>query len=59
MRLSDARVVLTGASGGIGLAIAGDLCASGAKVLAVARRRAPWSLCSPVIRTSCTGWRRT
>ncbi|WDH50474.1 SDR family oxidoreductase [Pseudomonas chlororaphis] len=41
MRLSDARVVLTGASGGIGLAIAGDLCASGAKVLAVARRRAP------------------
>ncbi|WP_273828715.1 SDR family oxidoreductase [Pseudomonas sp. SBT1-2] len=41
MRLSDARVVLTGASGGIGLAIAGALCASGAKVLAVARRRAP------------------
>ncbi|CAI8703359.1 SDR family oxidoreductase [Pseudomonas chlororaphis] len=41
MRLSDARVVLTGASGGIGLAIADALCASGAKVLAVARRRAP------------------
>ena len=41
MRLSDARVVLTGASGGIGLAIAGALCASGAKVLAVARRRDP------------------
>ncbi|AZD02343.1 SDR family oxidoreductase [Pseudomonas chlororaphis] len=41
MRLSDARVVLTGASGGIGLAIASDLCASGAKVLAVARRREP------------------
>jgi Short-chain dehydrogenases of various substrate specificities len=39
MRLSDARVVLTGASGGIGLAIAGALCASGARVLAVARHR--------------------
>jgi short-subunit dehydrogenase len=37
MRLSDARVVLTGASGGIGLAIATALCASGARVLAVAR----------------------
>lgn len=37
MRLSEARVVLTGASGGIGLAIAGALCASGARVLAVAR----------------------
>jgi short-subunit dehydrogenase len=41
MRLSDARVVLTGASGGIGLAIATALCASGAHVLAVARQRAP------------------
>jgi len=41
MHLSDARVVLTGASGGIGLAIADALCASGAKVLAVARRRDP------------------
>ncbi|WP_460136200.1 SDR family oxidoreductase [Pseudomonas sp. S1_E04] len=41
MRLSDARVVLTGASGGIGLAIATALCASGAQVLAVARHRAP------------------
>ncbi|CRM00298.1 MULTISPECIES: SDR family oxidoreductase [Pseudomonas] len=41
MRLSDARVVLTGASGGIGLAIAAVLCASGAQVLAVARHRAP------------------
>ncbi|WP_334597571.1 SDR family oxidoreductase [Pseudomonas alvandae] len=37
MRLCDARVVLTGASGGIGLAIATALCASGARVLAVAR----------------------
>ncbi|WP_055129069.1 SDR family oxidoreductase [Pseudomonas mediterranea] len=37
MRLCDARVVLTGASGGIGLAIASALCASGARVLAVAR----------------------
>ncbi len=41
MRLSDARVVLTGASGGIGLAIATALCASGAQVLAVARHREP------------------
>nr|WP_314525977.1 SDR family oxidoreductase [uncultured Pseudomonas sp.] len=41
MRLSEARVVLTGASGGIGLAIATALCASGAKVLAVARHREP------------------
>lgn len=41
MRLSEARVVLTGASGGIGLAIAAMLCASGAQVLAVARHRAP------------------
>ena len=41
MRLSDARVVLTGASGGIGLAIADALCASGAHVLAVARHRTP------------------
>ena len=39
MRLCDARVVLTGASGGIGLAIATALCASGARVLAVARHR--------------------
>ncbi len=41
MRLSEARVVLTGASGGIGLAIATALCASGARVLAVARHREP------------------
>jgi short-subunit dehydrogenase len=41
MRLSDARVVLTGASGGIGLAIAAALCAAGARVLAVARHREP------------------
>ncbi len=39
MRLSEARVVLTGASGGIGLAIVTALCASGAHVLAVARHR--------------------
>ncbi|AVU77492.1 SDR family oxidoreductase [Pseudomonas sp. Fig-3] len=39
MRLCDARIVLTGASGGIGLAIAQALCASGARVLAVARHR--------------------
>lgn len=39
MNLSDARVVLTGASGGIGMAIAHALCVSGARVLAVARHR--------------------
>ena len=39
MRLSEARVVLTGASGGIGLAIATALCDSGARVLAVARHQ--------------------
>lgn len=37
MQLRDARVVLTGASGGIGLAITEALCAAGAQVLAVAR----------------------
>ena len=41
MRLSETRVVLTGASGGIGQAIPTALCASGARVLAVARHRAP------------------
>jgi short-subunit dehydrogenase len=41
MRLSEARVVLTGASGGIGLAIATALLQSGARVLAVARHRKP------------------
>jgi len=39
MQLRDARVVLTGASGGIGLAITGVLCAAGARVLAVARHQ--------------------
>lgn len=39
MQLHEARVVLTGASGGIGLAIASALCASGARVLAVARHQ--------------------
>lgn len=39
MQLHEARVVLTGASGGIGLAIASALCASGARVLAVSRHQ--------------------
>jgi short-subunit dehydrogenase len=39
MQLRDARVVLTGASGGIGLAITDALCAAGARVLAVARHQ--------------------
>ncbi|WP_440802263.1 SDR family oxidoreductase [Pseudomonas syringae] len=41
MRLPDAHVVLTGASGGIGLAIAEALCSQGAKVLAVSRHVHP------------------
>ncbi|MCI3944448.1 SDR family oxidoreductase [Pseudomonas syringae] len=41
MRLSEAKVVLTGASGGIGLAIAEALCSKGAQVLAVARHQQP------------------
>ena len=41
MRLSEARVVLTGASGGIGLAIAEALCSRGAEVLAVSRHQEP------------------
>ncbi|MFJ7142553.1 MAG: SDR family oxidoreductase [Pseudomonas protegens] len=41
MRLPETRAVLTGASGGIGLAIAEALCASGAQVLAVARHKEP------------------
>jgi short-subunit dehydrogenase len=41
MRLADARAVLTGASGGIGLAIASALCGRGVRVLAVARHRQP------------------
>ncbi len=39
MQLHEARVVLTGASGGIGVAITGALCAAGARVLAVARHQ--------------------
>lgn len=39
MRLSDCRAILTGASGGIGIALAEQLCASGAQLLAVCRRR--------------------
>ncbi|AOE86601.1 SDR family oxidoreductase [Pseudomonas sp. TCU-HL1] len=37
MRLTDCRVLLTGASGGIGLALAEQLCMRGAQVLAVSR----------------------
>lgn len=37
MRLSESVVVLTGASGGIGLELAEQLCAAGARVLAVSR----------------------
>ncbi|MGE8410157.1 MULTISPECIES: SDR family oxidoreductase [Pseudomonas] len=38
MRLSDSVVILTGASGGIGLELAEQLCAAGARVLAVSRQ---------------------
>ncbi len=38
MRLSESVVVLTGASGGIGLELAEQLCAAGARVLAVSRQ---------------------
>lgn len=41
MRLSEARVVLTGASGGIGMAIAESLCSHGAEVIAVSRHQEP------------------
>ena len=37
MRLPDCVVVLTGASGGIGLALSEQLCGAGARVLAVSR----------------------
>ncbi|WP_314409908.1 SDR family oxidoreductase [Pseudomonas kuykendallii] len=38
MQLSDCRVVLTGATGGIGLALVEQLCEGGAQVLAVSRQ---------------------
>jgi len=37
MRLSECRALLTGASGGIGQALAEQLCAGGARVLLVGR----------------------
>lgn len=40
MELRDRTVVLTGASGGIGTALALELCAEGARVVAVGRREA-------------------
>jgi short-subunit dehydrogenase len=41
MQLAEVRAVLTGASGGIGLAIAEALCSRGVQVLAVCRQPAP------------------
>lgn len=41
MRLPDCRAVLTGASGGIGLQLAEQLCAAGARVLAVSHHAGP------------------
>ncbi len=38
MRLPECRALLTGASGGIGLALAEQLCAGGAQLLAVSRQ---------------------
>ena len=40
MELNGKTVVLTGASGGIGSALALELCAEGAQVIAVGRRSA-------------------
>ena len=39
MRLPDCAAVLTGASGGIGLELADQLCSAGARVLAVSRQQ--------------------
>ena len=39
MRLPDCVAVLTGASGGIGLELAAQLCSAGARVLAVSRQQ--------------------
>lgn len=39
MRLPDCVAVLTGASGGIGLGLADQLCSAGARVLAVSRQK--------------------
>ena len=39
MRLPECRAVLTGASGGIGLALAEKLCAGGAQLIAVVMPR--------------------
>lgn len=41
MRLPECTAVLTGASGGIGLELATQLCAAGARVLAVSRHMGP------------------
>jgi short-subunit dehydrogenase len=41
MQLAKVRAVLTGASGGIGMAIAQALCSRGVQVLAVSRQQAP------------------
>lgn len=41
MKLAEARALLTGASGGIGLAIIHAFCSRGVQVLAVSRNKAP------------------
>jgi len=41
MKIDDCRVLITGASGGIGQAIAEALCGERAQVLLVGRRTAP------------------
>lgn len=56
MRLLECRAVLTGASGGIGLALAERLCAGGAQLIAVTRQEGRWVSCAGVTRSRCGWW---
>lgn len=55
MRLADASIVLTGASGGIGAAAARELVASGARVLLAARDRARLSQLAGTLAADARG----
>ena len=55
MRLSECSAVLTGASGGIGLELASQLCAAGARVLAVSRHMGPLAGLMNRYPSSCVG----
>lgn len=54
MKAADARVLLTGASGGIGRALCATLRAHGAKVLGTGRTDAPAGLCDAWVRADIT-----